>query len=424
MRKPIALVIMSVVALLVGAMLVQRATETGDSNEAGAKEQSAVPVAQAVDRQEDFFRAKEVSLGSVSDPTVVQQSCGSDQRYVSVTFQWEPSGKGEQWTDISLFANDFAAGTFIGAGPFNSKVGQITWDGLMLGRTHYLRVNTLTSSGWESGKTLVFTTGTCVGGTVTDVYDPGLQALGQRFLDAIGSYWADGTYDACATDLQTAQTACANGVRQQLSGCVINFFVILQSVVDVQNNTRPESDVGDLISRTIYGSNASTAHELYGIVGGGDFVTGVSRVRDLIARLEMKSTIIDHPPAFDGESLGVDESNWITALDANNALAKIYHGEILTPFWRDYLLAKMEGVKPGLNYLIGSTPGGIVSHKNGFFAANGWVDNDIGIVRLGPNGEFAYAISFFSQDVPGKYDDIALGQEIMSTAWKYFSTKY
>jgi len=425
MRKPIALVIMIVVVLLVVAMLVPRASETGDSNEAGAKEQSAVPVSQAAARQEDSSRAKEVALGPAPDPIVVQQSCGSDPRYVSVTFRWGPSGKGEQWVDISLFANDFAAGTFIGVGSFTSKVGQITWDGLMSGRTQYLRVNTLTSTGWESSKTLVFTTGTCVGGAVTDVYDSGLQVLGQQFADAIGNYWADGTYDACATDLQTGQTACANGVHQQLSGCVINFFVILQSVIDVQNGVYSEETVGDLISRTIYGSNASTAHTLYSIVGSGDVVTGVGRVRALIARLGMSSTIIDHPPAVTEESLGVSEENWTTAYDVNFALAQLYRGEILTPFWRDYLLAKMEGVKPGLNYLIGSSPGGIVSHKNGFFAGDGWIDNDIGIIRFGPNGEYAYAISFFSQGVSSKYADISLGQTIVSLAWDYFSsTKY
>ena len=100
---------------------------------------------------------------------------------------------------------------------------------------------------------------------------------------------------------------------------------------------------------------------------------------------------------------------------------------MLAPFWRDYLLYKMTLVKPGLNYLIpvGTSDGAITSHKNGFLFQEGWADNDIGIVWYDRGGErYGYAISFFTENVPGKYDDIPLGQEISSLAYQWFVSRY
>ena len=95
--------------------------------------------------------------------------------------------------------------------------------------------------------------------------------------------------------------------------------------------------------------------------------------------------------------------------------------------WRDYLLDKMTGVKPGLQYLIpAGVSYGTVSHKNGFsWVPSGWIDNDIGIVMFDSGGvTYAYAISFYTQDVPTKYDDIPLGQAVSSMVWQYFANRY
>lgn len=160
------------------------------------------------------FNPQEVELGAVANPTTSGDTCDSDPRYISVTFQWVPSGKGEQWLDLSLFPNDFAPGTFVGIGPFSPKIGQVTWDGLMPSRTHYFRVNTLTASGWETSDTRTFATDACVNGKVAFVTDQDLQVLGQSFVNAIDNSGVSGNFDACATDLQNGQTTCANGVRQ------------------------------------------------------------------------------------------------------------------------------------------------------------------------------------------------------------------
>ncbi len=90
----------------------------------------------------------------------------------------------------------------------------------------------------------------------------------------------------------------------------------------------------------------------------------------------------------------------------------------------------MAEVKPGLNYLTAvgpDTPDAIVSHKNGFFPTDaGWyVDNDIGIVRFERDGEqLAYAISFLSQRVPHKYDDIPFAQRLTAATWAFFQERY
>jgi hypothetical protein len=136
---------------------------------------------------------------------------------------------------------------------------------------------------------------------------------------------------------------------------------------------------------------------------------------------------MDHPPAFPEETLFDGGSNRITARDSNKGLKALWDGRVLNPFWRDYMLQKMTLVKPGLNYLIAVGPGAgaTVSHKNGFLYEEGWADNDIGIVWYERGGErYGYAISFFTENVPGKYDDIPLGQSISSMAYQWFVGRY
>lgn len=61
----------------------------------------------------------------------------------------------EQWIDLSLFNNGFAPRTFVGAGPFpgafpssdEAHPGGFAWVGIVPGRTHYYRINTLYDDG-------------------------------------------------------------------------------------------------------------------------------------------------------------------------------------------------------------------------------------------------------------------------------------
>ena len=81
--------------------------------------------------------------------------CQPDQT-VSVVLRWETSFQGAQWVDVSLFDNDFAAGTFAGFGAFAATTTEFETPGLAGGALYYARVNTLTSGGWASSPTLIF----------------------------------------------------------------------------------------------------------------------------------------------------------------------------------------------------------------------------------------------------------------------------
>ena len=61
-------------------------------------------------------------------------------------------------------------------------------------------------------------------------------------------------------------------------------------------------------------------------------------------------------------------------------------------------------------------------HKNGFFwYAGGFVDNDIGIVRLAHGErETIFAISFLSEGVPTRYGDVALARELIQLTVSHF----
>ena len=249
-----------------------------------------------------------------------------------------------------------------------------------------------------------------------------LQAALQAEVD---SYWQPGNYAFAVTDLQTGETVSVYGDRQQLSACITNLFLLLQVTLDLQAGLLSVSDVDALMAETTWSSNATTAWRLYGIIGGGDYVTGVRRVGELIAALGLESTIIDHPPGYSEYSLGINTDNWVTAEDANRALAIIWNGDLLEPEWREYLLGHLETVKPGLNYLTASLPER-VHHKNGFFPyAGGYVDNDAGIVRFTVGGvEYAFAITFLSEEVPEKYADIPLGQTLAAMTYDFFVQRY
>ncbi len=89
-----------------------------------------------------------------------RMTCLSADR-VSVEFAWNSSGQGVQWLDLSLFNNGFAPGSFLGGGPLASGQNTLVWDGLLSNTPHYVRVNTLTSLGWEASTTSVFNTAAC-----------------------------------------------------------------------------------------------------------------------------------------------------------------------------------------------------------------------------------------------------------------------
>jgi beta-lactamase class A len=304
-----------------------------------------------------------------------------------VMFLWGPSQTGPQWLDLSIFNDGFAPENFVGVGPFDGGTWGFMWDGLLQGTTHYARVNTLTRAGWMSSATFAFYTPVCDVGAYAPAPAGDMLALRDRIAAAIADSGIDTA--VAVTDLRTRETIDVNGGAVRLPGCTINLFALIQSVADLQAGRYAEAAPGDLIARTIFGSNPVTARQLIiDYIGGGDLERGVRAVNDFAHALGMADTLMDHPPAFPYESFYGGGSNRITALDVNRGLQGLWDGRVLLPGWRDYLLQKMTGVKPGLNYLIpaGVGSGATVSHKNGFLFEEGWADNDIGIVWFERDG--------------------------------------
>lgn len=357
---------------------------------------------------------------------VVRAICtGRTDHSAQVMFVWRPSGAGPQFIDLSIFGNGFAPNSFVTAPPFSPEGWGYVWDGLIEGTTHFARINTLTRDGWMPTETLPFYTPICSGRTDPPPA-PDMLALRDRMAAAIASSPINTA--VAITDLRTGETVDVNGALTRLPGCTINLFALMQVVSDLEVGAYPESYVGDTIGQTINRSDPILARRLVkDYVGRGDLGYGMARVNNFIHALGMTSTLMDHPPAFPQESLFGLPDNRITALDANRGLQVLWDDRVLNPSWRDYFLRKMTLVKPGLNYLIpaGVSASATVSHKNGFLWAEGWADNDIGIVWFQRGGQrYGYAISFYTQNVRGKYDDIPLGQRISSLAYQWFVGRY
>lgn len=231
------------------------------------------------------------------------------------------------------------------------------------------------------------------------------------------------------TDLQSHRTIHVNGAEARYSGCIMNLYVLVNALRDVQAGTLDRAEVVDLVYRTTWSSNAATAFLLYRLTGDGDATAGVQRVVDLYEELGLGDEMIaDHPPAYAAHSLGINANNYVTALDVNQTLAAIDDGELLDEEHTALLLDAMGTVKPGLNYLTASgVPAGVtVQHKNGFFPSSiGYVDNDTGIVRFERDGqEYAYAVTFLSQGNQVKYGQLPLAQRMMARTWQYFDQAY
>ena len=256
---------------------------------------------------------------------------------------------------------------------------------------------------------------------------PDMSVLQQSLATAVNKFPVSGAYAIAVTDLQTGTSVDVKGDSYQLSGCIMNVFVLVSAMLDVQQGAYSLDDVSQVIAATLWSSNTVTARALYRKTGGNDLATGLRKVGRLMnERMGMEGTLIDHPPGYPAETLGRDPNNWISANDANRGLAALWNGGILHDPYRVYLLDAMLEVSPTLNYLLAYNPHGRVSHKNGWlFEDGGWVDNDSGIVRFVKDGtEYAYAITFMSQDVDQFKAEVPLGQQLARITWDWFNAAY
>jgi hypothetical protein len=261
-----------------------------------------------------------------------------------------------------------------------------------------------------------------------------LNGLRQRMEQEIASFQqrVGGNFAVAVTDLQTGETVHVNGDSLRIPGCTLNFFVLLQTVRDLEAGLYPETSVGSFIARTVYYSNPGTAAHLLRQSGGGDTLAGIWKVNDLLRNdLKLQTALYDHPPANDTFTLNAGrwQENTISPLDFNRALTQFYRGEVVNGAWTAYLIDKMSSVSPGLNHLIAAgvgDPNALVAHKNGYIDyIPYYVDNDIGMVLFNRGGkQYAYAITFWSQDNPWVLSDAPLGAALSRIVWEYFNSTY
>lgn len=368
------------------------------------------------------------TLAALGPGIMVTECLGATADSVRAIFLWTPSKAGAQFLDLSIYNDGFAPDRFVSTAGYGPTMYGYVWDGLRQGTTHFARVNTYANSAWHPSSTLAFYTPVCDPAPLDQPAAADMTALRDRIAAAIDGDTIDTA--VAITDLRTGETIDVGGDDVRLPGCTINLFLLMRVVVDLQSGKYPEPAPGDLIGQTINRSDPITARRLMrDWIGDGDLLRGIERVNEFVRALGMNATSMDHPPAFPEESVQGDAAtnNRITARDVNRGLQALWDGRVLNPGWRDYLLDKMTLVKPGLNYLIpaGTSAGAVVSHKNGFLYQEGWADNDVGIVWYDRGGQrYGYAISFFTENVPGKYDDIPLGQRISSLAYQWFVSRY
>lgn len=79
----------------------------------------------------------------------VEYTCTGGGR-ASVAFRWAPSSSPANFLflDISLFNNNFAPNTFLGAGPLPPAQQALVWGGILANLVHYYRVNAFSIFGW------------------------------------------------------------------------------------------------------------------------------------------------------------------------------------------------------------------------------------------------------------------------------------
>jgi hypothetical protein len=117
------------------------------------------------------FRVVGVGLdgNNVSSDIVRFTPCGTQRLLIlayvctgggraTVTFRWAPTSSPAllQYLDLTLFNNNFAPGTFLGAGAMPPSQQDLIWPGILANVQHFFRVNELTVFGWGPSQTGTF----------------------------------------------------------------------------------------------------------------------------------------------------------------------------------------------------------------------------------------------------------------------------
>lgn len=168
-------------------------------------------------------------VDAAASDLATQQSClGTGSARVTFSWQSVSQGAAQQWLDLSLSDNGWIPGTFLGAGPLGSTATSYTWDGLVAGRVHYVRVNQRLQSGaWDPSHTFIFTTVTC-GSPASQARDhlatlavmPAGPMTGYS-RDQFGPAWEDVDNNDCDTRNDILRRDLTNIVLRPGSTCIV-----------------------------------------------------------------------------------------------------------------------------------------------------------------------------------------------------------
>ena len=226
------------------------------------------------------------------------------------------------------------------------------------------------------------------------------------------------------TDIQTGQTISVNGNVFHRTGCTINLFALLAAVGEFEAGRADPSQLVRSIRVGIGGSYPPEVRRFLERIFGSHRA-GVDRAQEMMRSWGMVASEFHQVPYYaTGTAV-----NRLTALEVNLALTKLYRGEMFSPEWTAYTLARLREVNVGLNYMLpGRLPSSaVVAHKIGFYADwDGWVNNDAGVVTFtGSDGQQkAYVITYLSQKARTEYTGYSFGARLSGIVWDYFEATY
>ena len=226
------------------------------------------------------------------------------------------------------------------------------------------------------------------------------------------------------TDLQTGETISVGGNDPHKTGCTINMFALLAVVGEFEAGRAEPQDVAYNIRVGIGGSYPPEVRRFL-VKVFPSYQAGVARGQEMMRSWGMVSSQFNQVPYYPTGT----GTNRLTALEVNLVLGKLYRGELFSPEWTAYTLARLREISPGLNYILpGQLPGAAtVAHKIGYYSdRDGWVNNDVGIVTFtGQDGEQkAYAITYLSQKARTEYTGYSFGAWLSRMVWDMFEATY
>lgn len=254
-----------------------------------------------------------------------------------------------------------------------------------------------------------------------------LSSLSAAFASEIEVY--PGLVALSVYDLQSGQTISINGSRPQAGACTSNLFLLFAVVQDLEKRLYSIDEVDWIVRAAVGASDPRWARQLVIRTGGGSLARGVARVNDVMADVGAANSFYDHAPEYLREYSLANRDNVVTSDDLNVGLGKLYRGELFSPRYTSYAIAKLLDVRPHLNNVIPAllpSVGVRVAHKIGFINYAGYATyNDSGLVMIDRGDrEIAYAISYLSQFNRNYWAAPGFGARLSRTVFDYFESAH